>query len=320
MYTTLLGLAFLVVLPGDPPDTPRKPSPFAPSLPELTDEEESRYDKIIDRFIDFDTGKLTGEEGKKAFQQFKDLGPDATFALIRGLNKAAKIEGSCPAVTIARKLAMILRSTRDRELLQFARENIGLGVGRSRHMSVLKDLQALCIVRMRSVPPTAMLTAVRPYRTKSIGELIDTINSERGPRLKDLLSELEKRRGEDVVRTLSSLAAGSNDPEVVKLARNYLTSNLAREEPGVIRERLRDEHPETRAAAARAAASKGVRAGGELIELLDDKDAEVRQAAHDALVRLSGGKDFGPARNAKDDDRVVAVRKWRDWWDHQGGR
>ena len=164
MHTTLLGLAFLVVMPGAPParpDTPRKPSPFAPSLPELTDEEEDRLDRVIDRFIDFDTGKLPGEEGKKAFQEFKDLGPEATFALIRGLNKAAKIEGSCPAVTIAKKLSGILSKTKDTQLLDFARENVGAGVEKSRHMNVIKDLRVNCTLRKNALEASG--TVVRPY-------------------------------------------------------------------------------------------------------------------------------------------------------------
>ena len=66
-------LSLSPALPGDdtktPPKTsqpPRKPNPLAPSLPETTDEEEERFDRIIDRFILFDTGKLPGPDGKKA--------------------------------------------------------------------------------------------------------------------------------------------------------------------------------------------------------------------------------------------------------------
>ncbi|HEY1375898.1 MAG TPA: hypothetical protein VGF55_03855 [Gemmataceae bacterium] len=128
-------------------DTARKPNPLAPSLPELSEDEEKKTDAVIDRFIDADTGKLTGPEAKKAIQDFHKLGPEATFALIRGLNKAAAIDYSCPAVTIARKLGTTLRSTTDTQLLEYARENIGAGVTRSRHMAVIKDLKVACTVR-----------------------------------------------------------------------------------------------------------------------------------------------------------------------------
>jgi hypothetical protein len=132
-------------------ETPRKPHPFAPSLPELSDAEEKKIDAVIDRFIDADTGKLAGPDAKTAIQEFHKLGPEATFALIRGLNKAAKIDHSCPAVTIARKLNGTLRSTADTQLLQFARENIGAGVEKSRHMAVIKDLKMTCTARKAQV-------------------------------------------------------------------------------------------------------------------------------------------------------------------------
>src|SRR5205085_5707284 len=110
-----------------PEATPRKPSPFAPSLPELTEEEEAKFDAIVDRFIQYDTGRLRGPDAKKALEDFQRLGPEATFALIRGLNRAAAIDHSCPALTIGRKLSGILKTTKDTELLQFARENVGAG-------------------------------------------------------------------------------------------------------------------------------------------------------------------------------------------------
>ena len=53
-------------------------------------------------------------------------------ALIRGLNRAAKIEHSCPVVFIAKKLDRLLMASDDRELLEFARDEIGTDVGRTR--------------------------------------------------------------------------------------------------------------------------------------------------------------------------------------------
>src|SRR2546421_12276851 len=101
---TILALATACLIGLDGPrvsDSPRKPNPFAPSLPQLTDEEEEKLDQIIDRFIQQDTGRLSGEEGKKARQDFDKLGPEAIPALIRGVNRAAKIEHSWPAGVIA---------------------------------------------------------------------------------------------------------------------------------------------------------------------------------------------------------------------------
>src|SRR5436305_5203302 len=154
MTPTFLTLTLALLLAGDPvvgKDAPRKPNPFAPSLPELTEEEEEKLDQIIDRFIEHDIGKLTGEEGRRARKAFDRLGSEAIPALIRGLNKAAGIDHSCPAVVIGKKLARMLGSTNDTELLEYARENIGADVTQSRHMVVLKDLRVLCMLRKAEV-------------------------------------------------------------------------------------------------------------------------------------------------------------------------
>jgi hypothetical protein len=161
MSATLFACAVALLPVADPQapqtgtinnsQTPRKPNPLAPSLPELSEDEEKKIEAIIDRFIEADTGKLHGPEARKAIQEFHKLGPEATFALIRGMNKAAAIDHSCPAVTIARKLQATLKGTGDTELLQYARENIGLGVTKSRHMGVLKDLKVSCAARQAAL-------------------------------------------------------------------------------------------------------------------------------------------------------------------------
>lgn len=131
--------------------TPRKPHPLAPSLPELTDDEEKKLDGIVDRFIEADTGNLKGSAAKQAIEDFKGLGPESFFALVRGLNKSATIDHSCPAVTIARKLTGILRSSSDKELLQYARENIGLGIKKSKHADVLAELKQTATARQNTL-------------------------------------------------------------------------------------------------------------------------------------------------------------------------
>jgi hypothetical protein len=131
--------------------TPPKPHPLAPSLPATTDEDEDRFDRVIDRFILYDTGKLSGKDAKKALEDFQRLPPEAIFALVRGLNRAAAINDSCPALVIAKRIATQIRSTKDRELIQYARENIGAGVGASRHAAVIKDLRLTCSQRQSAL-------------------------------------------------------------------------------------------------------------------------------------------------------------------------
>jgi len=130
MTTTLLVLTLTVFGAADTPSTKEKPkhSPYAPSLPYLTKEEEEKIDEIIDRFMLYDIGRLQGEAARKALKDFKDLGPEAIPALVRGLNRAAMIEHSCPVVVIAQKLGKLLGTSEDRELLEFVCDNIGAGV------------------------------------------------------------------------------------------------------------------------------------------------------------------------------------------------
>jgi hypothetical protein len=316
--TTLLTLTLAAVLAGDPPaGTPREPNPFAPSLPLLTDEEEARLDEIINRFIQYDSGQVVSGDPKKIRQDFDKLGPEAIPALIRGMNEAARIEHSCPAVTIAKKLGRMFSVTDDTELLQFARENIGAGITQSRHLAVLRDLRLLCTLRRNQVLRLAA-AGPKPPRTMTTTELARAAESEHGPRQKQVLAELEQRRGDDAINALGK-AAGSYETDVREQARDLLTSNLGHQGSKVIRAKLKDERPEVRAAAARAVA-KFPALGGEVIDLLNDDEQVVRDSAHQALVRLNRGTDLGPEPNATDGQRTAAVEKWREWWSKQGGR
>jgi hypothetical protein len=324
MKWTALILTLALLAPGDAPKdkpAPRKPHPFAPSLPLLTDEEEAKLDQIIDRFIQYDLGKLKGDEGKKALQDFQRLGPEAIPALIRGLNRAAQIEATCPAVVIARKLGPLLLASNDPKLLEFARDNIGAGVTRSRHMAVLKDLKFACLRRRTEVVKAGRTSpGTKAPSAMSVTELADAVASERGDRLKQVLGELEKRNGNAAIAALGTAAGITYDEDAAKLARDLLLKNLLRQNGQVVKDRLKDERPEVRAAAATVVGKKGWRLGGDLIALLEDKDAEVRQAARQALVQLSKGMDHGPERDANDAQRAEAVSKWKAWWAKQGSR
>src|SRR5262249_10279778 len=56
------------------------------------------HDRIVDRFILYDIGRLRGVEGQQALQEFNRLGPDAIPAMVRGYNRACTIEASCPVI------------------------------------------------------------------------------------------------------------------------------------------------------------------------------------------------------------------------------
>jgi hypothetical protein len=325
--TVLLLCSFLITLPPEDgpakPTTPRPPNPFAPSLPQLTDEEEEQLDRVIEGFIAYDTRKLPATEGKKALAEFQKLGPESTFALIRGLNRAAKIEHSCPAVTIARKLQRILMASMDTELLEFARENIGAGITHSRHLNVLQDVRLACTLRKNSLASRGREVPLRggdrPIRSMTVQELAEAAGIERGARLKAVLTELGRRSGEEALSALGAAATGY-EGESRTLARELITKKLSALETAGLKAKLNDDKSEVRACAARVVAAKRLRLAPELIELLQDEEPSVRQAAREALVRLAGGADFGPEPNAPEEARAGAVQKWQAWWKQQGGR
>lgn len=340
MTASLLMVTAGLLLAGEPPaptETPRQPNPFAPSLPQLTEDEENRLDQAIDRFIDYESGKVRGPDAKKVLSDFHKLGPEAIPALIRGLNRAAKIEHSCPAVILAKKLARMLSTTKDVQLLEFARENVGAGVTQSRHMGVINDLRVLCTFRKRAVaqeesratvrtlPGSKAVNSARPTTGKSdvhemsVTELIEAAGSERGARLRTVLTELGQRRGDAVLGALGS-AATTYDGEIQQLARDLLTRQLSGLSAKELKDKLHVDRAEVRAGAAGVIGNKGIHAESELIESLSDPEAVVRRQAHQALVRLSRGTDFGPKEDATEAERTKAQQQWRAWLARQNGR
>lgn len=329
MTTAVLVLALAILGAGD--DVPSrsagtkenekpKHSPYAPSLPYLTKEEEDKLDEIIDRFMLYDIGRLQGQEAAKALRDFRNLGPESIPALVRGVNRAAKIEHSCPVVVIAQKLGRLLAGSEDQELMEFVKDEIGSGVGRTRHAGVLQDLRLAVSMRKNVLARRGSSTSgPKQPRAMTVTELADAASLERGPRLRSLLVELEKRQGREVVPALAN-AAASYEKDIQKLGRDLLDRHLARQSETVLKEKLGDELVEVRTASIRVIAGRKPRLGNELIDLLNDEKNEVRTAAHQALVKLSRGQDFGPAADADKDKIAEAQAKWRSWWDRQISR
>ena len=69
MFASALAVAMLIG--QDSSVTPRDPSPFAPSLPKLTPDEEKKLDAVVDRFIEADTGKLKEADAERAMEDFR---------------------------------------------------------------------------------------------------------------------------------------------------------------------------------------------------------------------------------------------------------
>jgi hypothetical protein len=288
----------------------------------LKDEDYARFDGIIDRFIQYDTGKLKGAAGRKALSDFNKLGPEAVFSLIDGFNRAAKMQDSCPCVIIGRKLAKIFNASQDVDLLEFARENLGAGGIAPRHTATVKDLRVGCMVRKSLVQRSqaaAALPGQKPLRSMSTADLAAAAGKEKGANLKKVLIELEKRSGPQVLDTLAIVAAGS-DNDAQPLARTLLFRNLNRHSLANLKEKLIDERAAVRATAVAVITARKLPWGLELIDRLGDEDGQVSQGARRALVQLAAGTDHGPEPTASPTEREAATSRWREWWSQRPRR
>lgn len=315
MQATLLSLT-MVVLAAQADSQLEKPkrNPFAPSLPYLTREEEENLDRIIDRFILYDTGRLPGEAGLEARREFDKLGPEAIPALIRGLNRAVQIEHSCPTLVISKKLRKMLLASDDRELLEFAADNIGAGVTQTRYASVLRDLRFQCTLRKNSLArATPGRTAPKTPRTMTVDELIRAAGSESGVRLNAVVIELGQRRDAEALIGLA-IAAGSSDESVKGSSRQILDKRLALLPAEELKQKLEDTSSEMQMSAIRVVSARFPGLMGDVIERLTDEDLEVRELAHTVLVRHNRGDNLGPGLMPTEEDWRKARDDWREWW------
>jgi hypothetical protein len=182
---------------------------------------------------------------------------------------------------------------------------------------VLQDLRVMCMLRHNALARLEEKTGIKSPRKMTTAELADAMAGENSPRMKLMLAELEQRKGPDVLRGLAS-AAGSGDKEVRQLGRVMLDKHLERQGFEFIQKQLKDDRAEVRQSAARSAA-KYLSLGEDLIALLGDSDRDVADAAHQSLVTISGGGDFGPSSAAKT-DIDAARKKWQAWWDKEHGK
>jgi hypothetical protein len=316
MTTTVLVLA-LVLNAADTDSKPRKASGIAPSLPALTKEEEQKIDDIVDRFIQADLGRLRGVEARKAIREFEDLKAEAIPSLIRGLNRAARLNATCPVLLITKKLTRMLMASSDQVLLEFARDEIGADIGRSKYAGTLKDLRVKVMLRKNYL---ARLGESRPPPPRGLGafstaDLAKAASTERGARLKVLITELARRNGKEALAGLA-VATSSSDEETQKQARDGLDTVLGRLRAADLAERLEDDSAEVRMSAIRVAGARHAALVPKVIDRLTDESAEVRAAARAVLKKLSKGEDFGPAPGASVAQQRQAQQKWHDWYDH----
>jgi hypothetical protein len=315
MTTTVLVLG-LALFAADADSKPRKPSGIAPSLPALTKEEEAKIEDVIDRFIRADIGRLKGAAARKAIADLEALKAEAIPALIRGLNRAARMNATCPVLTIHKKLSRLLLASNDQVLLEYARDEIGADVGTSKYTATLRDLRVRIALRKNAL---ARLGPAKPPVPRGVAslrtpELAKAASTERGARLTAIVQELGKRSGKEALSGLA-VAAGSYDRDVQKLARTSLDTVLGRLSSTDLGEQLQNDSAEVRKSAVRVAAARHTSLLGKVIDRLNDESAEVRAEARAALKKASKTEDFGPAADATPAQRRQAQQKWRAWWE-----
>jgi hypothetical protein len=227
-----------VELQDDPPleNLPDMDEPESAALPE------AQLDDIVDRFIEFDIGRLRGEAGQKAQREFRDLGIEAIPALVRGLNKAASYQQSCPVCVISSKLENAMAQTSDPAMIRYALDNIGRGVPddaphADRVRAVRRQLAATQARRKetirsdlstRSMPTDQrMVDQVSQFDRSSEAALGAAIcDPDARTRMAAVLA-LDRRsryleEGDLVCGRLLAAAAGDEDPTVQQAAREAL--------------------------------------------------------------------------------------------------
>ena len=155
-----------------------------------------------------------------------------------------------------------------------------------------------------------------PVLEGEAGRLAARLLEARGPRQAEVLAELRDGRGVVYTQALAG-AIHRLDGDAKSKAREALAGRLTRMSSDTLTDKVEDDDPEVRRAAALALAMKDDRKHvGKLIALLDDPEPLVVRAAHAALRSLTG-KDFGPAADASRAEHAKAVAAWKAWWSKQ---
>jgi hypothetical protein len=87
--------------------------------------------------------------------------------------------------------------------------------------------------------------------------------------------------------------------------------DLPGQDVDILRKKLHDPQPAVRSLAMHLIAARRLPLEADLIDLLTDPGT--RSTAHDALVRLARGADFGPIPGASRRSVDRSIEKWRQW-------
>ena len=266
-------------------------------------DQESSYDEIVDRFIEYDLGRLHGEKAKKARRDFQNLGEYAIPALVRGLNKSAAYHASCPVGVISHKLTQAVQRTSDPELARYAIRHVGDGVTKDMpHASTVarvRDRLRNAYSLSRDQIAKSMSDAGIPVSEQNIGrvsrilEVEDAVNSLRAVEteqdLKIVLLAIEAqqiRRSRRIGYELARIMNDTDESEVRAMAYQNMLQMSDGADFG------------TQPSAARAwmlfwrCNGESRSSGRYLISALESKDREI----HEAGVRIWEHVCYQPSR------------------------
>jgi hypothetical protein len=152
------------------------------------------------------------------------------------------------------------------------------------------------------------LHTLHPEAARLCKELVQAKGSEQ----QSILARMRDERGIDHTDALA--VAILKLPQPLRLdAEEALAQRLTRMTTATLRDKLQDDNEEVRRAAAFACGRKLAKELiPDLVQLLDDPEPDVIQAARVALTELTG-EDFGPSTDADARGRADTVAAWRKW-------
>jgi HEAT repeat protein len=163
------------------------------------------------------------------------------------------------------------------------------------------------------IVPLVLVHEDKPELSSELARACDELVNASEKEQFSLLARLCKSKDSQSDYVLA-LAIPKLSSEIQQQARDALTKRLTRLSAAALRDKLQDDNPEVRSAAAFACGRKIDKEHiADLLQLLDDPEIVVVQSARVALTELSG-EDFGPTSDADRTGRADAVAAWRKWW------
>lgn len=164
-----------------------------------------------------------------------------------------------------------------------------------------------------NIPPPAGNTSTGDA---DVAELTKSLLEAKGAEQARLLEKLRDEKGAAYTSALVD-AIPKLSKDMQKSARDALAERMSRMKPEFIQDRLQNENPELRRAAAIAVYMRDLNdLIPDVIPLLADKDELVWRGARLVLTKMTG-KDFGPPPQATDEEKKTAVAAWKAWYKEQ---